>query len=38
VHTVADEQVLQDPGQAIHPLVESKYWPALQVIGLSTSC
>lgn len=36
--TVADEQVLHDPGQATHPLVASKYCPTAQLMGLSTSC
>ena len=35
---MADEQVLHEPGQVRQPWVLSKYWPALQVIGLRTSC
>lgn len=38
VQTVADEQVLQEPEQATQPLLESKYCPALQEMGLRISC
>jgi hypothetical protein len=36
-HCEADLQFLQDPVQAIHPLVESKYCPSGQVIACRTS-
>jgi len=36
-HCEADLQFLQDPVQATHPLVESKYCPSGQVIACRTS-
>lgn len=33
---MAEEQVLHDPEQATHPLLESKYCPAGQSMGLKT--